>query len=125
MHWVNLIGRCALAQIFFLAGVQKLTDYGGTLEYMRSAHVPAMLLPLVIALELGGGAALVIGWKARPAAALLALFCVLAALLFHAHFSDEVQTLLFLKNIAIAGGLAVLAERGAAAPSLDARAAVR
>jgi putative oxidoreductase len=74
MRWLNLIGRCALAQIFLLSGVQKLTDYGGTLEYMRSAHVPGMLLPLVIA---------------------------------------------------IAGGLAVLAERGAAAPSLDARAAAR
>jgi len=119
--WANLFGRCALALIFLISGAGKLMDYAGTQQYMRSGGVPGVLLPLVIALELGGGLALVIGWKTRYVAVLLALFSLLAAVLFHAHFADEMQTIMFLKNIAIAGGLAVLAERGSAAPSLDAR----
>ena len=119
--WIDLVGRCALAQLFLLAGLQKLTDYGGTQQYMHSAGVPGLLLPLVMLLELGGGVALIVGWQTRLAAAALAVFCVLAALLFHAHFGDEMQSIMFMKNIAIAGGLAVLAARGAGGMSLDAR----
>lgn len=119
--WADLIARVLLAQIFLFAGVGKMMDYEGTQEYMLSGHVPGVLLPAVILLELGGGAALVVGWRTRPVSLALAAFCIVAALLFHAHFKDDIQTLLFLKDLAIAGGLLLLGARGPDAISLDAR----
>ncbi|WP_424947021.1 DoxX family protein [Candidatus Spongiihabitans sp.] len=115
----ELAGRIALAAIFLLAGISKIGGYDGTVGYMESQGVPGFLLPLVIILEVGGGAALVIGWQTRWAALALAGFCVLAALLFHFDFGDSLQQALFMKNIAIAGGLLVLCRVGAGPFSLD------
>jgi putative oxidoreductase len=120
-RWIDLTARLAIAQIFMLAGINQISGYAGSQAYLQSAGVPGNLLPLVIALELGAGAALVVGWQCRLAAATLALFSIATALLFHGHLADEMQSLLFLKDIAIAGGLALLAIHGAGALSLDAR----
>ncbi|MDH3946243.1 MAG: DoxX family protein, partial [Chromatiales bacterium] len=84
--------------------------------------VPALLLPLVIALELGGAAAIILGWKTRIAAFLLAGFSVLSALLFHFDLADQNQFIMFWKNIAIAGGFLFLVANGAGALALDNRA---
>jgi putative oxidoreductase len=121
--WMDLIARVLLAQIFVIAGIGKITDYSGTQEYMASGHVPGLLLPAVILLELGGGAALVVGWRTRPISIALAAFSILAALLFHANLKDDMQTLLFLKDLAIAGGLLLLGLHGAGYLSLDGRSA--
>lgn len=75
--------------------------------------VPGMLLPLVILLEAGGGLALVVGWQTRWTAFGLAGFSVLAALIFHNNLGDQMQMIMFMKNMAIAGGLLLLAEHGA------------
>lgn len=109
---VSLIGRVLLSIIFILAGAQKLMGYAGTAEYMQSAGVPGALLPLVIFAELGGGLAILFGVLSRWAALGLAIFCVLAAVLFHSNFADQMQMVLFLKNIAIAGGLLLLYANG-------------
>ena len=108
----NWIGRALLALLFILAGVGKITGYDKTLAYMATQGVPGFLLPAVIALELGGGLALLIGWRADIAAVLLAGFSIIAAVVFHRNFADQAQLTLFLKNFAIAGGLlfAVLAQ---------------
>ena len=117
-----LAGRILMAQIFLMAGISKLgAGYGGTQAYMESMGVPGMLLPAVIALELLGGIALVTGWFTRHIAWALAIFSVVAAVLFHANFSDQIQTILFMKNLALAGGLLVLASLGAGTISLDHR----
>jgi len=116
----DLAGRILLATIFVHAGLSKIGAYAGTQAYMADAGVPGALLPAVIALEVLGGIALVIGYRARLSALLLAVFTVLSALLFHLA-PDQMQQLMFLKNLAIAGGLLVLAARGAGAWSLDAR----
>ena len=117
-----LAGRILLAHIFILAGINKLgAGYGGTQAYMESMGVPGILLPAVIALELLGGLALISGWFTRYSAWALAIFSVVAAILFHANFSDQIQTILFMKNLALAGGLLVLASIGAGSISVDYR----
>jgi len=112
-------GRILMAQIFLLAGISKISAYEGTQGYMESVGVPGMLLPLVIALEIGGGLALIIGWKARWAAAALAGFSIVSALIFHNNFADQMQMIMFMKNFAIAGGLMFLVAHGAGAFSFD------
>jgi len=116
----TLLGRNALALIFVLSGAGKLAAYAATQQYMTSVGVPGALLPLVILAELGGGLALMTGLLTRSAAAGLAAFSVAAGALFHADFADQNQMIHFMKNIAIAGGLLLLAANGPGAFSLDA-----
>ncbi len=117
----QVIARIMLAHLFLIAGWQKIGGYEGTQGYMESVGVPGMLLPLVILLELGAGLAIIIGWQTKLAAASLALFTIASAVLFHHNFSDQMQTIMFMKNIAISGGLMLLAVYGAGACSLDNR----
>lgn len=120
-QYSHLAGRILIALIFIVAGAGKLVDPAGTAGYMASAGVPVILLWPTIALELLGGIAIVIGFKTRIFAYLLALFCVATAALFHTDFSNPMQQILFLKNLAIAGGLLLLASSGATAIALDNR----
>ncbi len=117
----ELTGRVLLAAIFLISGLGKIGGYAGTAAYMSSVGVPAALLPLVIATEVLGAIAIIIGWKTRIAAFLLAGFTLAAAVIFHSNFADQVQVIMFLKNVAIAGGLLLLAASGAGALSLDRR----
>lgn len=117
----TLIGRILIAAIFLIAGIGKITGYAGTLAYMEATGVPGALLPLVIALEVGGALAIIAGFFTRWAALALAGFSVVAAVLFHSNFSDPMQQILFMKNLAIAGGFLFLFAFGAGAWSLDAR----
>jgi putative oxidoreductase len=105
---VDFAARTMLALIFILAGYGKITGYEGNLAYMASAGVPGFLLPAVIALEILGGIALIIGFQTRLAALGLAVFSVASAALFHADFADPVQFVMFFKNVAMAGGLLLL-----------------
>lgn len=107
-----LAGRAMLATIFIVAGFGKIGAYAGTQGYMESAGLPGMLLPAVIALEIGGGIAILIGFQTRLAAALLAGFTLLAAVIFHSDFSQQMQSILFMKNIAIAGAFLLLIAQG-------------
>ena len=112
------IGRFLLSLMFILAGYNKIGGYTGTQGYMEAMGVPGMLLPLVIILELLGGIALLIGWQTRVVAFLLAGFTVIANLIFH-NLTDQMQSLLFMKNLSIAGGLLMVTALGAGAFSLD------
>lgn len=115
----TLAGRILMSVIFIMAGFSKIGGYEGTQGYMESVGVPGMLLPLVILLELCGGLVLLIGWKARIMAFLLAGFTLLAAVIFHTNFGDQIQMILFMKNLAIAGGLLFIVAFGAGKWSLD------
>jgi putative oxidoreductase len=110
---LNLAGRVLLAQLFLLSGFSKITGYAGTQAYMAAKGLPGALLPLVILVELGGGLALVAGFRTRWAALALAAFSVLAGCIFHLVPSDHMQMLHFMKNLSIAGGLLILAQTGA------------
>lgn len=118
---MELAGRIFIAVIFLLSGLGKLGVYAGTQGYMESAGVSGILLTPVIILEVAGAAAVIIGWHTRYAALALAAFSLVAAGLFHSHFDDSIQKILFLKNLAIVGGFLLLAVHGAGALSLDAR----
>lgn len=115
------LGRLLLAALFIQAGWGKIAGYAGTAGYMESVGVPGLLLPLVILVELGGGILLAIGYQTRLAALALAGFTVLASLIFHTNFADQMQALMFMKNMSIAGGLLFVVAHGAGPLSLDAR----
>jgi putative oxidoreductase len=117
----DLVGRILISMLFLGAGLDKVGGYAGTQAYMESAGVPGALLPLVIALEILGALAVILGFRTRIAAALLALFSVASAALFHWVPGDQMQTIMFMKNLAIAGGFLLLVARGAGDWSLDAR----
>ncbi|MCK0510991.1 DoxX family protein [Aromatoleum buckelii] len=115
-----LAGRLLLALIFIISGWGKIKGYAGSQQYMESMGVSGALLPLVIFVELGGGLAIAFGLLTRLAAAGLAVFCLLAAVIFHNDFSNQMQFISFMKNLAIAGGFFVLSIHGPGALSLDA-----
>jgi putative oxidoreductase len=107
-----LVGRLLLAALFLLEGWSKLKGYGPAAAYMEKFSVPGLLLPAVILMELGGGLLIAVGWQTRCSALALSVFSMVAALLFHTNFADRNQLLHFEKDLAIAGGLLVLAAFG-------------
>ena len=109
---VSLVGRVLLSVIFIMAGIGKIAGYEATAAYMQSAGVPGALLPLVIFAELGGGLAILFGVLSRWAALGLAVFCLVSAAVFHNNFADETQMIMFMKNLAMAGGLLLLFANG-------------
>ena len=115
------LGRILLSLIFVQSGLNKIVNYAGTQGYMESAGVPGGLLPLVIAVEVAGGLAVILGWHARLAAFLLAGFSLLSGLLFHGNFAEPMQMILFMKNVALAGGFLMIVSLGAGAFSVDGR----
>ena len=117
----QFIARVFLGQIFLLSGLFKISGYAGTQGYMEAMGVPGMLLPLVIALEVGGGLAIIAGWQTRLVAVALAAFTLVAAAIFHNNLADQVQMIMFMKNIAITGGFILLAVHGAGGYSFDSR----
>jgi putative oxidoreductase len=117
----ELVGRLLLTVLFLLSGLGKLGAYGATAGYMASVGVPGALLPLVIAVEILGSVAILLGWQTRVVALLLAGFTLATGVLFHNNFADQVQMIMFLKNLSITGAFLMLAANGAGALSLDAR----
>ncbi len=116
----SLGSRLLLALIFIMAGVSKITGFDGTQQYMQAMGVPGGVLPLVIALELGGGLLLLAGFYARSVAALLAGFSVIAAVIFHYQPDDQMQMIMLMKNLAIAGGLLQIVIHGSGVASVKA-----
>ena len=120
-RYASPLGRLFISMIFIVAGLNKIAGYAGTQGYMESVGVPGMLLPLVILLEIGGGLAILLGWWTRTAAFLLVGFSLLSAVLFHADFADQIQMIMFMKNVAIAGGFLFLVANGPGAFAVDNR----
>jgi putative oxidoreductase len=123
-----LAGRLLMAWCVLPAGIGKLTGFAGTVGYISSVGLPMPQVAAAGALvvEIAGGLALIAGFGTRVAALVLAAFTLLASFFFHAYWAvpadqQMVQNLLFGKNIAIVGGLLILAAFGAGAWSLDAR----
>jgi putative oxidoreductase len=117
----ELTGRILLAALFLISGLGKIGAYAATASYMSSAGVPSAVLPVVIVTEVAGAISIIVGWKTRTTAFLLAGFTVLTALAFHTNFADQIQTVMFLKNFAIAGAFLLLVGNGAGPLSIDRR----
>ena len=118
-----LAGRILIAAIFLISGVMKLAAPAGTIGYIQSVGLPLPELGLAIAVvvEIGGGLALILGYRTRAVAAALALFTLATALLFHVNLADQNQLIHFFKNLAITGGLLQVVAFGAPRLSLDSR----
>ena len=121
LPYTNMIGRVFIAAIFIAAGLNKVSAYAATQGYMESAGVSGELLPLVIVLEVAGALAVMVGWQTRIVASALAAFTLLSAILFHSNLGDQTQFIMFMKNVAIAGGFLFLVANGGGAFSLDNR----
>lgn len=119
--WATLIGRVAMSAIFIMFGFTKITGFAGTAGYIASVGLPMpeVLTVLAIVFEFGGGLMLLLGWKTKIAAKMLAVFTILAAAFFHMNFADQTQLVMFMKNIAIVGGLLYMMAYGGGAYSLD------
>ena len=115
------MGRILLSLVFVTSGFSKISGYAATQGYMEAMGVPGALLPVVIAVEFLGGLAVMLGWHTRIAAFLLAGFSLLSAFLFHANFGDQMQMIMFMKNISIAGGFLMIVAFGGGAYALDNR----
>lgn len=125
---LNLVGRLLLALLFLPAGISKIGGFAGTAGYIGSKGLPLPEVGVAIAIlvEVGGAMALITGFGTRLAALALAAFTLVASFVFHNYWgvpADQVmvQQLMFYKNIAVVGGLLVLAAHGAGAWSLDSR----
>ncbi|HXF15520.1 MAG TPA: DoxX family protein [Burkholderiales bacterium] len=121
-----LVGRILLALIFIISGFGKIMGFDATLGYIRSAGLPFAQLSAMAAIvvELGGGILLVLGWKARWAAAALFVFVLVAALYFHAFWASPpdqamMQQIQFMKNLAIMGGMLYIVAYGSGPYSVD------
>jgi putative oxidoreductase len=117
------IGRVLIAIIFIISGFGKISAPEATQGYIASVGMPVPFLAYIgaILIEFGGGILLIIGYRARLVAAIMAVFTVVAALYFHHAFGDQNQMVHFLKNISMAGGLLQVVAFGAGAFSLDNR----
>jgi len=118
-------GRLLMSIIFVLAGLQKLGTAGYTVAYMASHGLPAPALATAVAIvvECVGGALVLAGYQARRVGLLLAIWCVVTAVIGHSQVADPNQMAHFLKNLAVAGGFLLLFAFGPGAWSIDARTA--
>jgi putative oxidoreductase len=116
------LGRILMSSLFLMSGIGKLADPVGTQAYIASKALPWPEAAYVIAIviELGFGTALVLGYRTRIVAAVMAIFTLATGLTFHDNFADPRQLISFMKNIAIAGGFLQVIVWGAGSLSLDA-----
>ena len=116
---LDLIGRVFISLVFLLSGFNKIGNYEGTIDWMESFGMPGIFLIPAIILEVGAPILIIIGYKVKISAALLSLFCIATAVIFHYDFSNQMQFISFMKNIALAGGFLFLVVNGAKDFSLD------
>ena len=105
---LDLVGRVFISLVFLLSGINKIGNYEGSIGWMESFGMPGIFLIPAIILEIGTSILIIIGFKVKIAAALLSVFCIATALIFHTDFSNQMQFVSFMKNIALAGGFLFL-----------------
>ena len=115
----DLIGRVFISGVFLLSGFSKIGNYDGTVVWMESFGLPGFLLIPAIILEILAPILIIIGYQTRIAAGALSLFCLATAIIFHTDFSDQMQFIAFMKNLALAGGFLFLVVNGAKGYCLD------
>ena len=116
---LDLLGRIFISLLFLINGYFKISNYEGTLEWMEGYNIPGILLTPTIILELAAPILVIIGYKTKISAFLLAAFCITTAIIFHTDFSSQTQITSFLKNIALAGGFLFIVVNGAKKYSFD------
>ena len=105
---LDLVGRLFISLVFLLSGINKIGNYEGSIGWIESFGMPGIFLIPAIILEIGAPILIITGYKVKIAAALLSVFCIATALIFHTDFSNQMQFVSFMKNIALAGGFLFL-----------------
>ena len=116
---LDLVGRLFISLVFLLSGINKIGNYEGSVGWMESFGMPGIFLIPAIILEIVAPILIIIGYKVKIAAALLSVFCIVTALIFHTDFSNQMQFVSFMKNIALAGGFLFLVINGTKDFSLE------
>ena len=119
MHIVEILGRILLSAIFLINGIGKIFNYEGTIQYMENFDVPSYLIIPAITVEILFPILLIIGYYTKFSALVLSLFTLALAVIFHTDFSNQMQLMSFLKNIAIAGGFLIIFVYGPGKYSID------
>ena len=109
---IDLIGRFFISALFLLSAYNKIFSMDGTMSWMEGFGIPGVLLYPTIFLEIILPLSIIIGYRARLSAGLLAIFCIVTAFIFHFDFADQMQTIAFLKNIGLAGGFLFIVANG-------------
>ena len=105
---LDLVGRIFISLVFLLSGINKIGNYEGTIGWMESLGMPGIFLIPAIILEIVAPILIMVGYKVKISATLLSLFCLATAIIFHTDFSNQIQFVSFMKNIALAGGFLFL-----------------
>jgi putative oxidoreductase len=123
MNYLAFVRRILIGLPFAMSGLSKLAAYGPTTAKIAAVRLPSpsLAFAVAVAVELGGGLLLVLGYRVRPVALGLALFSLATAVSFHGDFADQNQMIHFLKNVMMAGGLLQIAAFGAGVISIDNR----
>ena len=108
----DLVGRIFISLVFLLSGYNKIFNYDNTVAWMEGFGIPGFLLWPAILLEILLPILIIIGYRTQISALILAAFCVATALLFHIDFTNQMQTVSFLKNFGLAGGFLFIATNG-------------
>ena len=116
---LDLFGRILISILFFISGYNKIFNMSSAMIWMENFGVPGFFLYPAIAIEIILPLLLIIGYKARISASILAIFCITTAFLFHFDFTDQTQTISFLKNIGLAGGFLIIVANGTKDWSLE------
>tara|TARA_B100000700_G_C14252269_1_gene493118 strand:+ start:79 stop:462 length:384 start_codon:yes stop_codon:yes gene_type:complete len=119
MHIVEFIGRLLLSTLFLIEGFGKITMQEDVIMYMEDYNVPGILFAPATILEILFPILLIFGYKTKWVASVMALFTFVVAIIFHTDFSEGMQMMLFLKDLAIAGGFMILVAHGPGKISLD------
>ena len=119
MHIVELIGRILLSALFLIEGIGKIFMQENVVMYMEDYGVPGMLFIPAVVVEILFPLLLIVGYKTRLAALVMALFTLTVAIIFHTDFSDGMQLISFLKDLAIAGGFMIIIAYGSNKFSID------
>ena len=119
MHIVELIGRIFLSALFLIEGFGKISMQEDVIMYMEDYGVPGILFVPATVLEILFPLLLIVGYKTKWAASVMALFTFTVAIIFHTDFSEGIQMIFFLKDLAIAGGFMIIVAYGPSKISLD------
>ena len=119
MHIIEAFGRVLLSSLFLIEGVRKFFFQEETIMYMEDYGVPEILFFPSIILEILFPILLIIGYKTRFSASIMALFTLTVALIFHTNFDNQMELIIFLKDIAIAGGFLIIAANEPKICSID------
>ena len=109
---LDLIGRVFISALFLISAYNKVFNLEGSMGWMEGFGIPGFLIFPAIAVEIILPILVIVGYQARIAAGILAVFCLLTAFLFHLDFSDQSQLVSFLKNIGLAGGFLFIVANG-------------